>query len=136
MIFRKYAAITLWPFIVMNKNYKGKEVLLNHETIHLKQQIELLIIPFTTIEKLSKSIPTIEEFSKTIGEQKLFEYLMQNTKYTPEAKLRTAASFKNESTPALVTPSFKQQISVMSSNRSGNGLAINLPYVSVPPRNA
>ena len=46
MIFRKYAAITLWPFIVMNKNYKGKEVILNHETIHLKQQIELLIIPF------------------------------------------------------------------------------------------
>ena len=25
---------------------KGKEVLLNHETIHLKQQLELLIIPF------------------------------------------------------------------------------------------
>jgi len=46
MILGKYSAITLWPFIVMNKNYKGKEILLNHEKIHLKQQIELLIIPF------------------------------------------------------------------------------------------
>jgi hypothetical protein len=41
MIFRKYSAITLWPFIVMNKNYKGKETLVNHETIHLKQRLEM-----------------------------------------------------------------------------------------------
>ncbi|MEN8928854.1 MAG: hypothetical protein ABF242_01365 [Flavobacteriales bacterium] len=46
MIFRKYSAITLWPFIVVNKKRKGEKVLLNHERIHLRQQIELLIIPF------------------------------------------------------------------------------------------
>jgi len=46
MIFKKYSAITLWPFIVMSKKYKGKKILLNHEKIHLKQQVELLIIFF------------------------------------------------------------------------------------------
>lgn len=46
MIFKKYSAITLWPFIVMNKNRKGEKVIHNHERIHLRQQIELLVIPF------------------------------------------------------------------------------------------
>ena len=46
MIFKKYRGITLWPFIVLNKHEKGKEALLNHERIHLRQQIELLVIPF------------------------------------------------------------------------------------------
>ena len=45
-IFWKYRGITLWPFIVINKSFKDSSVLLNHEKIHLKQQIELLIIPF------------------------------------------------------------------------------------------
>ena len=30
----------------MSKKYKGKKILLNHEKIHLKQQVELLIIFF------------------------------------------------------------------------------------------
>ncbi|NNF85722.1 MAG: hypothetical protein HKP28_06750 [Winogradskyella sp.] len=42
-----YAAITLWPFIVLkNKTLKDNESLINHEKIHLRQQIELLILPF------------------------------------------------------------------------------------------
>ncbi|MDA8886136.1 hypothetical protein OAD66_09140 [Bacteroidia bacterium] len=44
------AAITLWPFIVFkHKEDKTNEVLINHETIHLKQQLELLVIPFYII---------------------------------------------------------------------------------------
>lgn len=42
-----YAGITLYPFVFLkNKTLKSNAVLLNHERIHLKQQLELLIIPF------------------------------------------------------------------------------------------
>ena len=41
-----YIAITIWPFIIINKKYKGDKVLINHEKIHIKQQIELLWLPF------------------------------------------------------------------------------------------
>ncbi len=44
--FNKYIAITIWPFIIINKNYKGDEALVNHEKIHIKQQLELLWLPF------------------------------------------------------------------------------------------
>ncbi len=45
-IFWKYRGITLWPFIILKKEYLTNKVLLNHEKIHLRQQIELLIFPF------------------------------------------------------------------------------------------
>ncbi|MEO5571561.1 MAG: hypothetical protein ABIT08_05305 [Bacteroidia bacterium] len=40
--------IALFPFIIISKNVNGtkKKVLLNHELIHIKQQLELAIIPF------------------------------------------------------------------------------------------
>ena len=46
--------ITLWPFIVLREYYQGttnywrskRERIINHESIHIKQQEELLIIPF------------------------------------------------------------------------------------------
>ena len=42
-----YAAITLWPFVVLrNKSLRDNKFLINHEKIHLRQQIELLILPF------------------------------------------------------------------------------------------
>jgi hypothetical protein len=44
--FNKYIAITIYPFIIINKDFKGDEVLLNHEKIHIKQQKELLWFPF------------------------------------------------------------------------------------------
>ena len=42
-------AITLFPFIILNKNLKktdGAVFTINHEKIHIIQQIELLIIVF------------------------------------------------------------------------------------------
>ena len=48
VLFRKlpfrYSAITIFPFVF----YTGKlpEWLINHERIHLQQQIELLVLPF------------------------------------------------------------------------------------------
>ena len=39
--------ITLWPFVVLKKKeLRQNQVLLNHERIHIRQQIELLVIPF------------------------------------------------------------------------------------------
>ena len=42
-----YRAITLYPFIfVRNASDKYDKVLINHERIHLRQQKELLVLPF------------------------------------------------------------------------------------------
>jgi len=44
---KKFVGITLWPFIVMkNKGLKNDAVFINHERIHLRQQLELLVLPF------------------------------------------------------------------------------------------
>lgn len=40
-------AMAVFPFIFLkNKTYKDNKILLNHELIHFRQQLELLIIPF------------------------------------------------------------------------------------------
>ena len=50
-----YVGITLWPFIFLSGSKRGiiekkgtkyLNTLINHEKIHLRQQAELLIIPF------------------------------------------------------------------------------------------
>lgn len=53
LIFSKYLvpngfrSITLFPFVLIKyKDDKKNKVLINHEKIHLQQQIELLILPF------------------------------------------------------------------------------------------
>lgn len=43
---KPYDAMTLWPFIFVRKDTRITEVLLNHERIHGRQQLELLIVPF------------------------------------------------------------------------------------------
>ncbi len=44
--FRNYIAITIYPFIIIHKDYRGNIVLINHEKIHLKQQMELFWLFF------------------------------------------------------------------------------------------
>jgi hypothetical protein len=42
-----YVGITIFPFIFLKYyNLKTNIILMNHEKIHLRQQIELLVIPF------------------------------------------------------------------------------------------
>ena len=58
-LFIRIKGITIYPFIVMREKYKKNKTLLNHESIHIKQQKELLIIPFYILyclEWLIKSI--------------------------------------------------------------------------------
>lgn len=44
---KRFAGIALWPFIlVKSKVYKTNAVFINHERIHLRQQLELLVLPF------------------------------------------------------------------------------------------
>ena len=42
-----YTGITIFPFVFLkHKALKADMVLINHEKIHLRQQLELLILPF------------------------------------------------------------------------------------------
>ncbi|APG60349.1 hypothetical protein LPB144_07995 [Christiangramia salexigens] len=43
----RFKGISLWPFVILgNKGLKQDPCFLNHEKIHLRQQLELLIIFF------------------------------------------------------------------------------------------
>jgi hypothetical protein len=42
-----YSGITIFPFIILRtSDMKNNSILLNHEKIHLRQQLELLVFPF------------------------------------------------------------------------------------------
>ncbi|MEO8933250.1 MAG: hypothetical protein ABI295_03000 [Xanthomarina sp.] len=44
---KQFLGLSIWPFIFLrNKALKQDVVLINHERIHMKQQKELLILPF------------------------------------------------------------------------------------------
>ncbi|MDN3595357.1 hypothetical protein [Zunongwangia endophytica] len=44
---KNFIAVTIWPVIfVKTAEYKEDELLVNHEKIHLKQQLELLVVFF------------------------------------------------------------------------------------------
>ncbi len=47
LFYKNYVGLTLWPFIILKDRVLIHDrVLLNHERIHLRQQSELLILPF------------------------------------------------------------------------------------------
>ena len=47
LIPKGFRGITLFPFIVVSEHdLKQNSVMINHEKIHIRQQIELLILPF------------------------------------------------------------------------------------------
>ena len=47
LIPKGYRGLTIFPFVfVKNRLDKGNGVFVNHERIHLRQQLELLILPF------------------------------------------------------------------------------------------
>lgn len=42
-----YRGLTIFPFVfVKNRSDKSNELFINHERIHLRQQLEMLVIPF------------------------------------------------------------------------------------------
>jgi hypothetical protein len=47
LIPKGYRGLTVFPFVILrNRINKNDKVLINHEKIHLRQQLELLILPF------------------------------------------------------------------------------------------
>ncbi|MBL7777536.1 MAG: hypothetical protein JNK66_04460 [Chitinophagales bacterium] len=45
-----YSGMAVFPFIlIQNKELAGNDTLIRHEQIHLKQQVEMLVIPFYVI---------------------------------------------------------------------------------------
>jgi len=51
--FMKIGGITLWPWIILRERYRDNSYyvkkagrIINHESIHIKQQQEMLVIPF------------------------------------------------------------------------------------------
>jgi hypothetical protein len=56
-----YTGITIYPFFFLKiRNLKNDVVLINHEKIHLRQQVELLVIPFYIIYLLEFIIRLIQ----------------------------------------------------------------------------
>lgn len=50
LIPKGYAGMTVFPFIILKqKSYLDNKSTINHEKIHIRQQIELLILPFYLI---------------------------------------------------------------------------------------
>jgi hypothetical protein len=55
------AAIAIFPFILLKKkSYRTDLILLNHERIHLRQQLELFIIPFYLLYLLNYVVNLIQ----------------------------------------------------------------------------
>ena len=62
--YRNYVGLSLWPFIILKEPELTKDrVLINHERIHLRQQAELLILPFYIWYLLEWSLKCIWYFN-------------------------------------------------------------------------
>ena len=61
--FMRVGGITLWPFVVLREKYNSTSYwkkkaarIINHESIHIKQQEEMLVIPFYILYVLELAI--------------------------------------------------------------------------------
>ena len=78
---RGYIGITIFPFIFLKHyNLKSNTVLMNHEKIHLKQQVELLVIFFYVFYVL--------EFLIRLIQYKKWYLAYQNISFEREAYLK------------------------------------------------
>ena len=60
-IFHKnYVGLCIWPFIILkNSALRNDAVLMNHERIHLRQQQELLVVPFYVLYALEWGVRSV-----------------------------------------------------------------------------
>ena len=53
LFYSNYVGLSFWPFIfVKHQLLKSDAALINHERIHLRQQLELLVVPFYVLYAL------------------------------------------------------------------------------------
>ncbi|AQY21327.1 hypothetical protein [Riemerella anatipestifer] len=90
---RGYTAMAVFPFIFLKKKkYQSNRYLLNHEKIHLRQQLELLILPFFVwyglnyLWNLIKYKNHREAYRNIIFEQEAYEN-QQDLEYLKNRKL-------------------------------------------------
>jgi len=58
---RHFVGIALWPFIVVKDSFLKEDAsFINHERIHLRQQAELLVLPFYIIYLLEYVVRLIQ----------------------------------------------------------------------------
>lgn len=71
-------ALAFWPFIIMPRSTVVDPELINHEKIHLRQQIEMLVIPFYIwylIEFYAKGYMNISFEKEAYSNEKDLHYL-------------------------------------------------------------
>ncbi|MEM6892873.1 MAG: hypothetical protein AAGD88_02760 [Bacteroidota bacterium] len=92
LFYRNYVGLSLWPFIILKDDaLKKDEVLINHEKIHLRQQSELLILPFYLfyiLEWLLRTILYLDSYRayQNISFEREAYANEKNTKYLAERK--------------------------------------------------
>ncbi|MGB3608128.1 MAG: hypothetical protein WA775_07740 [Psychroserpens sp.] len=93
-----YVGITIFPFVFLKYDHlKTNAVLLNHEHIHLRQQLELLIIPFYVfygiefVIRLLKTKNWNEAYRNISFEKEAY----QNERNLEYLKTRSIFGFKN-----------------------------------------
>ena len=77
--------LAFWPFIFISSKTVIDEELINHERIHLKQQLELLIIPFYIwylIELYTKGYYNVKFEREAYDNDKDLEYLKTRKPYS------------------------------------------------------
>jgi hypothetical protein len=58
--YKNYVGLSLWPFIFLKTDaLKADTTLINHEKIHLRQQQELLILPFYLLYLIEWALRTL-----------------------------------------------------------------------------
>mgnify|MGYP001586125617 CR=1 FL=1 len=79
-------AITIFPFILYrDKEDMKDEILLNHEKIHIRQQLEMLVIPFYIwygIEAIFRRYKSISFEAETFAHENDLDYLRKRKPYS------------------------------------------------------
>ncbi len=77
--------MALFPFILVNRTKKADEVLINHERIHLMQQLEMLVIPFYLLylfELITRGYRQISFEKEAYENEKNPRYLLERKCYS------------------------------------------------------
>lgn len=97
LIPKGFSAITIFPFIVIKKNLDAKNlVLINHEKIHLRQQLEMLVFLFYFIYMLDYLLKIVRYKDKNIAYRNI---IFEREAYSNESdmnylKIRTFWSWR------------------------------------------
>lgn len=68
LIPKGYTGLTFYPFVIFKyTGSKADEVLMNHERIHIRQQLELLVLPFYFLYFLDFTIKLLKYRNRSLA---------------------------------------------------------------------